>query len=274
MPQQISFIGAGHMAAAIIKGLIANGHPASSITATATRESTLAPLKSALSINTTTDNHAAVASADVVILAVKPQILSDVCQSLKEVVQKHKPLILSVAAGVRCEAIEHWLGGNISVIRTMPNTPSLVGKGACGMYANENVNQSQRDEADKLMQSVGITAWVEKETLLSAVTAIAGSAPAYFYYMIEALEKAGVKQGLELKEARRLAIQTALGAAEMCVQSDEIPETLKKQVMSPNGTTERAVWALSDGGFESLVQSACDACHDRAEELADQLDHP
>ncbi|MGJ8514736.1 pyrroline-5-carboxylate reductase [Carnimonas bestiolae] len=274
MPSHITFIGAGHMAQAIIRGLIHNGHPAAEITATATSDETLAPLAQQLAINTTTDNNAAVTRADVVILAVKPQGLADVCESIKGAVQNKQPLIMSVAAGVRCEAIERWLGDGISVIRTMPNTPSLLGRGAAGLYANDKVDDDQRQIATEIMQAVGIIEWVEQEELLSAVTAIAGSAPAYFYYLVESLENAGVDQGLPRESARRLAIQTALGAAEMCALGEDDPATLKRKVMSPKGTTEQAIFALERGGFENLVKDACNACAERAEALAEQLDTP
>lgn len=274
MPSHITFIGAGHMAQAIIRGLIHNGHPATEITATATRDETLAPLAQQLGINTTTDNNAAVARADVVILSVKPQGLAAVCASIKDDIQQKQPLVMSVAAGIRCEAIERWLGDDISVIRTMPNTPSLLGRGAAGLYANDKVDEKQRNIAAEIMQAVGIIEWVEEESLLSAITAIAGSAPAYFYYMVESLENAGVDQGLPRESARRLAIQTALGAAEMCTLGEDDPATLKRKVMSPKGTTEQAIFALERGGFEALVKTACDACAQRAEELAELLDTP
>lgn len=273
MSSHISFIGAGHMAQAIIEGLIANGHPANEITATATRDTTLSPLAERLGIMTSTHNQEAVARADILILAVKPQGLEAVCKDLADAVQAKQPLVLSVAAGIRADAIERWLGGNLSIIRTMPNTPSLLGLGATGLYANGKSNERQRQTAAEIMSAVGIIEWVDKEELLSAVTAIAGSAPAYFYYLIESLENAGVEQGLERATARRLAIQTALGAAEMSRQGNDDPATLKRKVMSPKGTTEQAVFTLERGNFEGLVKDACDACHKRAEELADQLDN-
>ncbi|ANF56054.1 pyrroline-5-carboxylate reductase [Halotalea alkalilenta] len=274
MSSQLSFIGAGNMARAIIQGLIASGHPPEKITATATREQTLAPLRERFAITTSLDNQAAVLNADVLVLAVKPQKLAELCVGLRDAVQQRRPLVLSVAAGIRCSSIERWLGGNIAVVRSMPNTPSLVGTGACGLYAAPGVSDAQRALVERLMGAVGITEWVEEEELLSVVTAIAGSAPAYFFYMIEALEKAGVAQGLKRDSARRLAIQTALGAAKMAALGEHDPETLKRQVMSPNGTTERAIQRFEAGGLEALVLDACNACRNRANELADQLDQP
>lgn len=267
----ISFIGAGHMAQAIIAGLVDSGYPAQSIIATATRETSLSPLAERYGIQTTTDNNDAVRTSDVVVLAVKPQIMKGVCEGISDDVHTKKPLILSVAAGLTCETLSTWLDGYTEIARAMPNTPALVGTGACGLYAAPDVSDEQKALAARLMGAVGITEWVEEESLLSAVTAIAGSAPAYFFYMMEALEKAGVARGLPLETARRLVIQTALGAAKMCDNSDDAPETFKKRVMSPNGTTERAVQQLEKGNLEALMQNAVDACFARAEEIGHDL---
>lgn len=270
--QPICFIGAGNMAQAIIAGLVDSGYPADAITATATRMSSLEPLSSQYGINITTDNNAAVRAAKVVVLAVKPQIMKGVCADIADDVQAHQPLVMSIAAGLTCDTLASWLGGYDAIVRVMPNTPSLVGIGASGLYAAKQVNDAQKAMATTLMDAVGITEWVEKESLLSAVTAVAGSAPAYFFYMMEALEKAGVSQGLTPETARRLVVQTALGAATMCAKSDDAPETLKKRVMSPKGTTERAIQHLEQGGLEVLMQGAAQACFDRAEAMGRELD--
>ena len=267
----LSFIGAGHMAEAIIAGLISNGHNPERIIATARRDSTLAPLQERYGIQTTTDNCDAIARADVVVLAVKPQVMKEVCAQVTDIVTNQQPLILSVAAGLTCETLCRWLGGYNAIIRAMPNTPSLVGTGACGLYATKAVSSEQCTMASELMSAVGITEWVEEERLLSTVTAIAGSAPAYFFYLMEALEKAAVEQGLPLESARRLIIQTALGAARMCDASEDSPEEFKQRVMSPNGTTERAIFHFRDNGFEPLVKEAVQACFNRAEELGESL---
>ena len=267
----LSFIGAGHMAEAIISGLINTGHPAERIIATARTDKTLAPLKTRYGIQTTTDNCSAIACADVVVLAVKPQVMKEVCAQITAIVAKQRPLILSVAAGLTEETLSRWLGGYDAIVRAMPNTPSLVGTGACGLYATDAVSKEQCTLATDLMSAVGITEWVDEERLLSTVTAIAGSAPAYFFYLMEALEKAAVKQGMPLESARRLIIQTALGAAKMCDASDDSPEAFKTRVMSPNGTTERAIIHFQDNGFEQLVNDAAQACFNRAEELGESL---
>ena len=271
MASKITFIGAGNMASAIIGGLIDSGVEPSTITATAPSNSELVSIKQRLGINTSTDNSAAVAGADVVVLAVKPQIMRGVCEALREGVQRQKPLIISIAAGLDAKTIDQWLGGNNAMVRCMPNTPSLVGIGASGLYANAKASGAQRDVATQLMEAVGIVEWVEEEALLDAVTAVSGSAPAYFFLMFEAMEEAAVKLGLPATTARRLAIQTALGAATMAQQSDKDPATLKQNVMSPGGTTERAIQHMEEAQLRTTIADAMQACADRAQAMAKEL---
>jgi pyrroline-5-carboxylate reductase len=271
MASKITFIGAGNMASAIIGGLIDSGVAPASITATAPNEDELAPVKARLGINTHTDNNAAVADSDVVVLAVKPQIMRSVCEDLRDSVQHQQPLVISIAAGLDADTIDQWLGGQNAMVRCMPNTPSLVGFGASGLYANAQVSDAQRDVATQLMEAVGIVEWVEEEALLDAVTAVSGSAPAYFFLMFEAMEEAAVKLGLPAATARRLAIQTALGAATMAQQSDKDPATLKQNVMSPGGTTERAIQHMEDAHLRTTIADAMQACADRAQAMAKEL---
>ncbi len=271
MANQITFIGAGNMASAIIGGLIDSGVAPSTIIATAPNDSELAAIKQRLGINTDTDNNAAVAEADVVVLAVKPQIMRNVCEALRDSVQRQKPLVISIAAGLDADTIDQWLGGQNAMVRCMPNTPSLVGYGASGLYANANVSDAQREVATQLMEAVGIVEWVEEEALLDAVTAVSGSAPAYFFLMFEAMEEAAVKLGLPAATARRLAIQTALGAATMAQQSDKDPATLKQNVMSPGGTTERAIQHMEEAQLRTTIADAMQACADRAQAMAKEL---
>ena len=271
MASNVTFIGAGNMASAIFGGMVHSGYPADAITATATRDATLAPLAERLGIHTTTDNLAAIEHADVVVLSVKPQIMRQVCETLRESVQKRRPLIVSVAAGLSAETLEQWLGGGLAVVRCMPNTPSLVGAGASGLYANPRVSDEQRALVGELMTSVGIIEWVEEEALLEAVTAVSGSAPAYFFLMFEAMEEAAVKLGLSAESARRLAIQTAYGAASMAMQSDRDPGELKRNVMSPGGTTERAIEYLEQAGLRQALDGAMQACAKRAQEMSAEL---
>jgi len=271
MASKITFIGAGNMASAIIGGLIESGVAPSDITATAPNESELAALKQRLGVNTQTDNNAAIEQADVVVLAVKPQIMHDVCDAMRDSVQQQAPLIISIAAGLDADTIDQWLGGGNALVRCMPNTPSLVGIGASGLYANAAVSDTQRTLATQLMEAVGIAEWVEDEHLLDAVTAVSGSAPAYFFLMFEAMEEAAVKLGLPAATARRLAIQTALGAATMAQTSDKDPATLKQNVMSPGGTTERAIQHMEDAQLRTTIADAMQACADRAQAMAKEL---
>ena len=271
MANKITFIGAGNMASAIIGGLIDSGVAPSAITATAPDDSELTAIKQRLGINTNTDNTAAVADADVVVLAVKPQIMRNVCEALRDSIQHQQPLVISIAAGLDADTIDQWLGGQNALVRCMPNTPSLVGHGASGLYANAQVSDAQREVATQLMEAVGIVEWVEEEALLDAVTAVSGSAPAYFFLMFEAMEEAAVKLGLPAATARRLAIQTALGAATMAQQSDKDPATLKKNVMSPGGTTERAIQHMEEAQLRTTIADAMQACADRAQAMAKEL---
>lgn len=271
MASQVTFIGAGNMAGAIIGGMIESGFTAEAITATSPDDAVLSPLRERLGIHTTTDNAAAVAEADVVVLAVKPQIMRQVCEGLRDAAQARRPLIVSVAAGLPAETLERWLGGELPVVRCMPNTPSLVGAGAAGLYANARVDEAQRRLATELMEAVGLVEWVDDEALLEAVTAVSGSAPAYFFLMFEAMEEAGVRLGLPADTARRLAMQTAFGAAKMAMASDKPPAELKRNVMSPGGTTERAIEHLEQAGLRTALAEAMEACAARAREMADEL---
>ncbi|MFC0269188.1 pyrroline-5-carboxylate reductase [Kushneria aurantia] len=273
MASQLTFIGAGNMAGAIFAGLVDSGYPADAITATATHQQALERHRARYGINITTDNAAAVSEADVVVLAVKPQIMREVCEPLQEALQISRPLMISVAAGLTVDTLTRWLGDDsLAIIRCMPNTPAMVGEGAMGLYATAAVSEAQRELAGEILSAVGMVEWVEEEGLLNAVTAIAGSAPAYFFYMYEALEQAGVARGLPQESARRLALQTAFGAARMARESEFDPQTLKRQVMSPHGTTEEAIKSLENAGFEKMIDNATLACFKRAESLARELD--
>ncbi|TLF53653.1 pyrroline-5-carboxylate reductase [Halomonas urmiana] len=271
MASTITFIGAGNMAGAIIGGMIESGFSPDDVIATSPSDDVLAPLRERLGIRTETDNATAVAQSDVVVLAVKPQIMREVCEQMREAVQARRPLIVSVAAGLPAEILEAWLGGALPLVRCMPNTPALVGAGAAGLFANDRVDEAQRRLATELMEAVGLVEWVEDEALLDAVTAVSGSAPAYFFLMFEAMEEAGVTLGLPADTARRLAMQTALGAAKMALASDQPPAELKRNVMSPGGTTERAIAHLEQAELRRIMAEAMTACADRAAEMADEL---
>jgi pyrroline-5-carboxylate reductase len=267
----ISFIGAGNMASAIIGGMLSSGYKAASIWASAPDNAQLQSIQEKFGINITTDNHLCVQHADMVILAVKPQVMRDVCRDIALVVQHRQPLLVSIAAGLTTETLDEWLGGNTTLVRVMPNTPSLVGKGAAGLFANARVNDTRKNMVESVFKSIGTALWVEDENLLHGVTALSGSGPAYFFLMLEALEDAATKAGITAETARQLAIQTMAGAAEMAARSEFDPARLKRNVMSPGGTTERAINTFEQGGLRGLIELAYNAAFKRSEEMAKEL---
>ncbi|MGB0466439.1 MAG: pyrroline-5-carboxylate reductase [Pontibacterium sp.] len=266
----LAFIGAGNMARAIIGGLIDNGYPAEKIRASEPNLSKLSDL-SAQGIQVFSDNAAAVSHADLVVLSVKPQILKAVAEAIADAVQAKQPLIVSVAAGIMSPDIDRWLGGNTAIVRCMPNTPSLVQTGASGLFANPAVTAQQKAQAEQVLAAVGIALWVDEESQLDAVTAVSGSGPAYYFLFMEAMIKAGQKQGLSEAVATRLTLQTALGAAKMASTSEFNPAELRRRVTSPNGTTEQAIKHFLEGGLPELVDEAMEACNQRSAALAEEL---
>ena len=271
MNSRIAFIGGGNMAASLIGGLLANGYPANLITVSEPDAEKLDQLAGQYGINTSQDNNQAAGSADVVVLAVKPQIMQSVCRALSSAIQKKQPLIISIAAGIRGNDIDRWLGGNCALVRCMPNTPALLQAGATGLYANDRVSAEQKSVAENILSTAGITLWVNEEQLLDAVTAVSGSGPACFFLLMEAMQKAGENLGLDSKTAQKLSLQTALGAARMAVEGDDEPGVLRTKVTSKGGTTEAAINHFIDQGFENLVNDALGAARNRAIELADLL---
>lgn len=268
----MAFLGTGNMCGSIIGGLIAEGYNPADITATRRSEERLQTLKDELGIQTSTDNIAAVANHDVIILGVKPQMMKELCDQIKDQVQISKPLVISVAAGLTAETLERWLGGNVALVRTMPNTPSLVRCGAAGLYANASVSQEQKAVAEKMLQAVGIALWVDEEAQIEAVTGVSGSGPAYFFLMMEAMQKAGEEVGLSPEVSRQLTLQTALGAARMASESDVDAAELRRRVTSPGGTTEQAIKTFNEGGIHDLFSKAVKASSNRGKELSKLLD--
>ncbi len=258
------------MASAIVGGLVKKGFPANNIVATAPVKEHRDAIQSAWNIGVDEDNARAVNDADIVVLSVKPQVLQVVCESIMDSLD-HKPLIISIAAGIGLDLLSNWLGNDQAIVRCMPNTPAQVLKGASGLIANENVCADQKGLADELFQAVGLVEWVDDESLIHTVTALSGSGPAYIFLMIEAMEAAGIKQGLKPETARQLAAQTVAGAAEMVLSSDIAPAQLKRNVMSPGGTTERAIHTFEEKGLVDIVDQAMQAAADRSVSLAEEL---
>lgn len=267
----IAIIGAGNMGSSLIGGLIKNGHPASKLVATDPSNEKRQHLQQAFGVKAVESNEAAISEADVIILAVKPQLLESVVTSLKSSLNRQKPLIISIAAGIRAESIQQWLGSNASIVRVMPNTPALIGAGASALYANENVTDSQHGIAESIMRAVGITVWVTDESQMDTVTALSGSGPAYFFLILEALQEGAEELGLSAETAQILAQQTALGAALMAIDSAHTPAELRKQVTSPGGTTEKAIGVLEENHLRHIFKKALLAAKQRSEELADLL---
>ncbi len=267
----IGFIGAGNMASAIIGGMLDSRFQASSIWASAPDDGHLQTLRDKFGVSVTTDNRYCAQQADIVVLAVKPQVMADVCRDIAPVVQNTRPLMVSIAAGLSSVTLDEWLGGGLPLVRVMPNTPSLVRRGAAGLYANQAVSAQQKATAASIFSSIGKSVWLEDEDQLHAVTALSGSGPAYFFLMLEALETAAIDAGIEADTARELAIQTMAGAAEMAARSDDDPGQLKRNVMSPGGTTEQAILTFEDGGMRSLVEKAFQAAMTRSREMAAEL---
>lgn len=268
--RKFCFIGAGNMAGCIISGLVRDGFPAEQIVASAPSEKNLSRLKNTLGIRVETDNQCAVAQADIVVLSIKPQVLQSVCEEISAVISEHT-LVISIAAGIEIASIDGWLGGKSAVIRCMPNTPSQVLKGASGLIANQRANDAQKQAATQLFSGIGIVEWLSDEAQMHAVTALSGSGPAYIFLVIEAMEASAIKLGLSPETARKLAAQTVAGAAEMVLQSDLPPAQLKRNVMSPGGTTERAIETLESLDLMSVFDQAMSAAAHRSLEMSAEL---
>ena len=267
----ISFIGAGNMASAIIGGMLDSGFKAANIWVSAPDDNHLQSIRKQFGVSVTTDNRYCAEQADMVVLAVKPQVMASVCSDIAPVVQNTRPLMVSIAAGLEASTLDEWLGGGLPLVRVMPNTPSLVGKGAAGLYANDQVKEKQKAMVESVFNSIGSALWVDDESLLHAVTALSGSGPAYFFLMLEALEEAATDAGIAGETARALAIQTMAGAAEMAGRSEHDPGQLKRNVMSPGGTTEQAIQTFEEGGMRDLVKKAYSAAYKRSGEMAKEL---
>ncbi len=268
---KIVFIGGGNMARSLIGGLIADGLPAQQIHVLDTQTTVLKALAQDYNVHTHEDLANAVQSAEVILLAIKPQQMQDVVKALSTVWPANAVLI-SIAAGIRLGDLDRWLQQpEAAIVRAMPNTPSLVQAGATALFANGQVNNQQREQAEGILRAVGLAIWLDDETKMDAVTALSGSGPAYFFLVMEAMENAAIELGLPQETARLLCLETAFGAAKMALESGVPANQLRQQVTSPGGTTERAIHELEDGGLHGLFENALVAAALRARELGDQL---
>lgn len=269
---RIGFIGAGNMAASLIGGLIAKGLPSANVLASDPNTAALNALVQQHSITGCPDNQAVAQEADLLVLAIKPQVMKPVLQELVSAVARRRPLIISIAAGIRIHSLCEWLGDTtLPVVRCMPNTPALLQLGASGLFANAAVSQAQRQQAESTLAAVGTVTWLADEAQIDAVTALSGSGPAYFFLLMEAMIEAGQRLGLDAEAARLLTLQTALGAASMAMASDVDPAELRRRVTSPGGTTERAVAHFEQAGLRQIVADALSAAALRSQELSDTL---
>lgn len=267
---KIAFLGCGNMGRSLIGGLIANGYPEHLLCGADPDAAQRKQLSELFNIPLTASNQDAAKDAEVLVLAVKPQMIQQTIADIQGCFDSQKGLVLSIAAGVRLATINQALGGG-AVVRVMPNTPALIQAGAAALFANELVSDEQKELAEAIMRSVGITVWLDKEDKMDAVTALSGSGPAYFFLQMEAMENAAVRLGLDEQQARLLTLETAFGAAKMAMESSHDPAVLRKQVTSPGGTTEKALESLMQGGYLGLFEEALQAASDRSRELADSF---
>ena len=265
---KITFIGGGNMAGALIGGLIEQGFDPGEIHVVEINADARANLTRVFALQTHTKISEAV-HTDLIVLAVKPQHLYEVAQALKPLLGEQ--LLISIAAGVRAQDLSRWLGGYARVVRAMPNTPALVRAGVTGLFALAGVSMAQRDQAQKVMDAVGACVWLDEEAQMDAVTAVSGSGPAYVFYFIEALEAAAISLGLTPAQGRELALATFFGASQLARQSHDDPATLRAQVTSKGGTTERAIQSLEQTNVKALIEKAVRAAAERSQELGDEL---
>ena len=268
---QICCIGCGNMGRSLLGGLLANGYPRRLLSGADPDPVQREKIHSLFGIEILADSLQVIEQADIVVLAVKPQLMAATVKTIAAGLVKQRPLIISVAAGIRLSAISAWLQQDLPVIRAMPNTPALIQAGATALYANAQVAEAQKETAETILRSVGTVVWVDDESLLDTVTALSGSGPAYFFLVMEILEQAAIELGLQPAQARLLTLETALGAAKMALESEQDTGSLRRQVTSPGGTTERALAVLMQGGIEALLRQALRAAQTRSVELADEF---
>ena len=265
---KIGFIGAGNMAQAIIGGLLNSGTPAHNIFIFEPNEVLANKLQASLGITAIADNVQLCEQSDVIVLAVKPQIMKVVLTSLTQFKLNSDTLFISIAAGLPIKLMQSWLEAAHPMVRVMPNTPALVGAGVSGLFASKEVSSKQRQLAESVLRAVGSVIWVERESLIDTVTAVSGSGPAYFFYFIEALEKAAREGGLNADQARLLSLETAFGASKLALESEADAGTLRERVTSPGGTTQAALDVFDKNKMAEGLYEAVKAATARAKEMA------
>ncbi len=259
------------MGASLIGGLIDSGYPASAIRGAEPDAEQRKKVTDQIDIEIFKDNSIACHEANVIVLAVKPQTLLTTLQALKEKLVNHNCLIVSIAAGITCASITSCLAKETAIVRVMPNTPALIGMGASGLFANPFVSDDQKQQAETIVNSVGLSTWVTDEELIDTVTAVSGSGPAYYFLFMEIMEQAAIEMGLTVEQAQMLVNQTALGAAHMAKQSDDTVASLRQKITSPSGTTEAAIKTMSEGDIEKVIKKALISAKERAIEMAKEF---
>ncbi len=264
----IAFIGGGNMARSLIGGLLARGTPTDAIRVAEPVDALREALARDFGVRVGADNGQAASAAQVWVLAVKPQVMRAVCEALAPLALASRPLVISIAAGITAAQLSRWLGGGAAVVRTMPNTPALLGAGVTGLFATPEVDANGRERSANLLASAGKTVWIEDEAKMDTVTATSGSGPAYIFLLAEAMEAAAIAEGLPADAARTLVQETVLGAARMLTESGEDPAELRRRVTSPGGTTQAAIETFEAGGFRSLVAQAIRNATERGRQLS------
>lgn len=267
MTPSIAFIGVGNMARAIFSGMLASGYPADKIIGTSRTPEKRDYYHEQYGITMLADNDSAVSQADVVVLCVKPAQMQAVVEGFSDQVREDQ-LFISVAAGIEIDSLAYWLGKPAAVVRSMPNTPSQIGAGMTGLIADAHTSNEQKDWVSELFSSIGSSVWVENEDHMHTVTALSGSAPAYFFRFIEAMVKNAKDQGLDEATSRELASNAMFGAARMVMEIDEPIAQLRKNITSPNGTTEQALLSFEAADIDKIVADAMTACVNRSKEMA------
>ena len=267
----VGFIGAGNMASSIIAGLLEQGLAADHILAADPDSARLESLRSQAPIRTSRNNADIVAGSDVVILAVKPQMMAAALDDIGQSLRERGAVTVSIAAGITIDSLENKLGREIPIVRCMPNTPALLRQGASALFANAATGQDQREMASAVLGAVGTVCWLENESQMDTVTAVSGSGPAYFFLLMEALAAAGEELGLDARTSHALVVQTALGAARMAAEGDVDLAELRRRVTSPGGTTQAAIQKLKSDAFPGIVAAAVRAAADRSRELAAEM---
>ncbi|MCF6319545.1 MAG: pyrroline-5-carboxylate reductase [Proteobacteria bacterium] len=265
---KVRFVGAGNMATSLIGGLLKRGFLPSQITASDPGGHQRQVLAEKFGIKVFGDNNSHFGVPDVLILAVKPQIMKQVAIDIAKSVAQTNPLVISIAAGIKIQHLEKWLSKETAIVRTMPNTPALIGEGATGLFANTKVSKEQKYLTEGIMDSVGISHWVDEEFKIDVVTALSGSGPAYFFLFMEYMQNTAIELGLKPEVAAKLVEQTALGSAILAQRSPDDISVLRKKVTSPNGTTEAALKSFENNGLEEAIKQAIKAANDRSIQLS------